>query len=110
MIPDFLVPYKHYAEDVIRDALSGQLDLSLTNDAPSMVTIQRWKRWFRMNQSNIDGQLKSICHRELGFPVELLRSSVSLLKKQMRSNPRKWLRSVLRMLYNSGTCVIPVYT
>lgn len=110
MIPDFLVPYKHYTEDVIRDAVNDQLDLSLTNDAPSMVTIQRWKRWIRMNHSNIDGQLKSVCHRELDFPMELLRSSVSLLKKLMRSIPKKWLRFILRILYNSGARVIPVYT
>ncbi len=110
MLPDILVPYKHYSEDVIRDAVSDKLDLSMIDDLPSMVTIKRWKRWVKLNHSNIDGQLKSICHRELDFPVELLMSGVPLLKKLMCSIPGKWLRFILRILYNSGACVIPVYS
>ena len=110
MLPDFMVPHKHYTEDVIGDAVSDRLDLNRTNDAPSPVTIRRWKRWVRLNSADIDGQLKSIAHRELDFSKELLGSGVSLLKELMRSIPYGWLRTILHILYNSGGRMIPVYT
>lgn len=110
MLPDFLVPFKHYTEDVISDAVNDRLDLTLINDAPSPVTILRWKRWIQLNSIDIDGQLRSIGHRELDFSKELLNSGVSLLRELMRSIPYGWLRTILCMLYNSGAAMIPVYT
>ena len=110
MLPDFMVPHKHYTEDVISDAVSDRLDLNTTNDAPSPVTIRRWKRWIRLNSTDIDGQLKSIAHRELDFSKELLKSGVSLLKELVCSIPHGWLRTILHTLYNSGGRMIPVYT
>lgn len=110
MLPDILVPFKHYTEDVIADAVSDRLDQTRTNDAPSPVTIRRWKRWIRLNSADIDGHIKSVAHRELDFSKELLRSGVSLLKELMRSIPSGWLRTILRILYNSGGRLIPVYT
>jgi hypothetical protein len=110
MLPDFLVPFKHYTEDVISDAVNDKLDLTMTNDAPSPATILRWKRWIRLNSSDINGQLKSIGHRELDFSKELLKSGVSVLVHLMCSIPRGWLRTILCMLYNSGAGMFPVYT
>lgn len=110
MLPDILVPFKHYTEDVIADAVSNRLDVNRTNDAPSPATIRRWKRWIRLNSTDIDGHLKSIAHRELDFSKELLQSGVSLLKKLMCSIPHGWLRTILCMLYNSGVRLPPVYT
>lgn len=110
MLPDILVPYKHYSESVINDAVNDTLELDRIKDAPSLVTIRRWKRWIRLNSTDIDGQLKSIAHRELGFSKELLKSGVSLLKEMMCSIPYGWLRTILRILYNSGSRLIPVYT
>jgi len=63
-----------------------------------------------LNTPDINGHLKSIGHRELGFSKELLNSSVSLLGKLMRSIPHGWLRNILRMIYNSGAFLVPVYT
>lgn len=110
MLPDFLVPFKHYSEDVISDAINDRLSLEMTNDAPSPATIRRWKRWILMNQADIDGQLKSIGYRELGFSKELLRSGVSLLKEMMNSIPIGWLRSILCMIFNSGGRLTPIYS
>lgn len=110
MLPDIMVPYKHYAEAVINDAVNDQLDLSRTNDAPSPSTIDRWKRWIKWNTTDIDGHLKSIGHRELGFAEELTKSRISLLKELMRSIPDNWLRTIIRMIYNTGACLIPVYS
>lgn len=105
-----MVPYKHYTEDVISDAVSDRLDPDTVNDAPSPVTVRRWKRWVRLNSADIDGQLRSIAHRGLDFSKELLRSGVSLLKELIRSIPNGWLRAILHTLYNSGGRMVPVYT
>lgn len=110
MLPDFMVPFKHYTEDVISDAVNDRLDLCMTGDAPSPSTVMRWKRWIGLNSADIDGHLKSVGHRELGFAGELLRSGVSLLKELMRSLPNGWLRTILRTIYNSGAFLVPVYT
>lgn len=110
MIPDILVPFKHYDSDVIQDAVSDRLNTTQTDDAPSPATIQRWKRWIELNKDDINGHLKSIGHRELGFSKELLRSGVSLLNELMGSIPDGWLRTILCILYNTGVFLTPVYT
>ena len=109
MLPDFMVPFKHYAEDVISDSINDSAEQSQVCDGPSAATIDRWKRWTALNATDIDGHLKSIGHRELGFSKELLNSSVSLLRKLMSSIPHGWLRTILRLIYNSGSVLIPVY-
>lgn len=110
MLPDFLVPFKHYTEDVISDAVTDRLRPELIDDAPSPATIRRWKRWILLNQADIDGQLKSLGYRELDYSRKLLNSSVSLLKKLMFSIPCGWLRTVVCMIFNSGGRLIPVYS
>lgn len=110
MLPDFMVPFKHYTEDVISDCVNDTAEQSQICSGPSAATIDRWKRWMELNTPDIDGQLKSIGHRELGFSKELLNSSVSLPGKLMSSIPHGWLRTILRMIYNSGAFLVPVYT
>ena len=110
MLPDFMVPFKHYTEDVISDCMNDNTDQSQICSGPSSSTIDRWKRWLVLNTPDIDGQLKSIGHRELGFTKELLNSRVSLLRELMCSIPHGWLRSILQPIYNSGAFLTPVYT
>ena len=105
-----MVPFKHYTEDVISDCVNNSSEQSQQCTGPSAATINRWIRWIALNTPDIDGHLKSIGHRELGFSRELLNSSVSLPKKLMRSIPHGWLRIILRLIYNSGACLVPVYT
>ena len=81
MLPDCLVPYKHYNEETI----SGVLDDIVNPDDedseiyPSEKTMLRWHHWFILNQFNIEGHMKSIGYRLLGFKEELLKFSNSLL-------------------------------
>lgn len=111
MLPDFLVPYKHYTEDII----CGVLDETVrptdadSEDYPSEQTMLRWHHWLVKNQLNIDGHLKSIAYRELGFSMELLKSGVSLLTTLRSSIPDGWLRSVIRYIYNSGNSLLVYY-
>ena len=82
-LPDKLVPYKHYAADVI----SGILDEVITRDDleaedyPCEATMLRWKHWLIWNYFRIDGYLKSIGHRFLGFSDELLNTQCRLSGK-----------------------------
>ena len=110
MLTDFMVPFKHYTEDVISDIVNESSDKSMPCEGPSTATISRWKRWIRLNTTDINGHLKSIGHRELGFTKELLKSGVSLLEELMCSIPLGWLRTILCFIYNSGAAMIPVYT
>ena len=102
MLPDFLVPFKHYEEPVVVDAIDDRLKPETSDDRPSTKTVNRWKHWLMVNSTNIDGYLKSVGHRELGFSAELLKSSVSLLNKIRSSIQEEWLRIILRIIYNSG--------
>lgn len=111
MLADFLVPYKHYGEEAISGVLDG---IVLPTDAdseesPSERTMLRWHHWLMHNQLNIDGHLKSIAYRELGFSEELLKSGISLLVALRRSIPDGWLRSVIRYIYNSGNSLLAYY-
>lgn len=109
MLPDFLVPFKHYQEAVIVDAVDDRLLPEETDDRPSKQTVNHWKWWLQINSPDIDGSLKSVAHRELGFTEELLKSSVSLLDELRSSLPEGWLKTILRILYNSGARLSPVY-
>lgn len=109
MLPDYLVIFKHYSGAVIVDAIDDRLLPEEADDRPSRQTVNHWKWWIQMNSSDIDGSLRSIAHRELGFTEELLRSSVSLLNELRRSFPENWLRVILRIIYNSGARLCPVY-
>ena len=110
MLPDFMVPFKHYTEDVISDTINDNSEQAQICDGPSTATVRRWKRWIGLNATDIDGQLRSIGYRELGFSKELLNSGCSLLLKLKSSIPHGWLRTILCLIYNSGASLVPVYT
>ena len=109
MIPDFLVPYKHYEEPIICDAVDERIDPAESDDRPSSQSIRHWKYWVLLNADDINGHLKSVAHRELGYGEELLKSGVSLLAKLRKSISDGWLKIILRTIYNSGAFLQPVY-
>lgn len=102
MLPDFLAPFKHYEESVIVDAIDDRILPDTSDERPSAQSVIRWKHWLMMNALDIDGYLKSVGHRELGFSMELLKSGVSLLEKLRSYIPEGWLKEILRFIYNSG--------
>lgn len=107
-LPDKLVPHKHYAAEII----SGVLDDVITTDDlededyPCEATMLRWKHWLMINHFRIDGYLKSIGYRFMGFSEGLLNTRLSLLEKLRLSNDG-WLEAILRMIYNSGGFLVP---
>jgi len=108
-LPDILVPYKHYTTELISGVLdetvsSGDLD---DEDYPCEETMKRWHHWLIANQKYINGYMKSLGYRMLGFSEDLLNSKVSLLS-QLRKSSEVWLETILRIIYNSGGYLIPV--
>lgn len=107
-LPDCLTPYKQYATEVI----SGVLDDVITPEDedsanyPCEATMHRWHHWLMVNRLRIEGYLKSIGYRLLGFGEELLKSGMPLLEN-LRSSTLEWLETILRFLYNSGGFLIP---
>ena len=75
-----MVPFKHYTEDVISDTVNDRSEHSQICDGPSAATVSRWKRWIGLNTPDIDGHLKSIGYRELGFSKELMNTSSWMVK------------------------------
>ena len=75
-LPDCLVPYKHYASEVISGVLDGIVspDDEDSADFPCEMTMRRWHCWLEANRLRIDGYLKSTGYRLLGFSTELLGS------------------------------------
>ena len=108
-LPDILAPYKHYHLDIIMGMLEGTLTKGEDEyeDYPCEKTVERWEAWFSQNKTDIDGYLKSVGHRLLGYGEELLYSTVSLLEKMMCSVDN-WLGIILRMIYNSGGRLRPL--
>ena len=103
-IPMFLAPFKHYCLGLIASVLSHRVfprSYEEEHNYPVEITMERWKRWEELNRTNIEGHIRSIGHRILGFSEELLISQVSLLE-EMKSSVKHWLGTILRMIYNAG--------
>lgn len=111
MIPDILVPFKHYDEETIAGVIDGVVgpDDEDSENAPCEATMNRWHHWMMMNRFDVEGQLKSIGYRLLGFGEELLKSGSSLLDQMRRSIPGEWFKKMLRCIYNSGGVLRPFY-
>lgn len=108
-LPDILAPYKHYHLDIIMGMLDGRLIQGEDEyeNYPCEKTVERWEAWLAQNKTDIDGCLKSVGYRLLGYGEELLYSTVSLLEK-MKCSVDNWLGIILRMIYNSGGRLCPL--
>ena len=78
-----------------------------SSDYPCETTMHRWHCWMEAHRLGIDGYLKSIGHRLLGFSTELLGSRMPLLDK-LRSSRSEWMETLLRFVYDSGGFWVPV--
>ena len=108
MLPDFMVQFKHYAAEVISGVLDGIItpEDADSEDRPSADTMKRWHHWLMANELYIDGTLKSVGCRDLGFGEELLKSGISLLR-ELRYSSERWLETILCFIYNSGGFLVP---
>ena len=108
MLPDLMLKFKHYSAEVISGVLDEivQPDDADAEDHPSEDTMKRWHHWFMANELRIDGILKSVGCRDLGFSEVLLRSGISLLER-LRQTSVRWLETIHTFIYNSGGFLVP---
>ena len=84
-MPDILAPYKHYHLDIIM----GMLDGTLTTDDleyetyPCEKTVERWKAWLEQNRTDMDGYMKSVGYRLLGYGEELPARKDEVFRRQL---------------------------
>ena len=108
-LPDCVVPYKHYSSELIEDVID---DVRTVNDLemedyPCEGTIKHWKWWHLKNETNINGQMRSMLHHLLDLKAEFLKSRESLLKELRERVSPGWLSVVVRVLYNCGGRIEP---
>lgn len=108
-LPDCMFPYKHYdaglIEDVVEGVVSGD-DLEIEN-YPCEGTIKHWKWWMKMNEQNIEGQIRSVAHRFLDLDGRFLKAAGSLLEELKKRISPGWLKAAARFIYDSGGRIEP---
>ena len=108
-LPDCMIPYKHYGSGIIEDVVDEVVgpDDPETEDYPCEATMKHWKWWLSRNESNINGQMRSMAQRLLDLDIGFLKSSESLLEELRRRISPGWLSVVTRFIYNSGGRIEP---
>lgn len=66
-------------------------------------------RRIAINEFNIEGHMKSIGYRLLGFSEELLEIGISLFSHMRSSMPAAWLKTVMLYIHNSGNALEVFY-
>ena len=108
-LPDCLVPFKHYAAEVI----SGVLDQVISaddldsEDFPSYITMMRWLQWLNKNIKQIEVYMKRIIENMLIVSGVCLNVEDSIIECVRRIYP-KWLERIIYMIYNSGDVLRPI--
>ena len=104
MLPDLLIPYKHYAEEIISGVIDGvvEADDEDSENFPSEMTMTRWNHWYVVNRLKMEGYVKSIDYQRLGLDKELIKPDCSLLENMRSSIPDMWLKIILQCIYNFG--------
>ena len=100
-LPDFLVPYKRYAIDVITAVLTGSAVVAPTEEA----TRQRWKIWYLQIRDHLLGVATSI-RRNLQEIVRTLLASPAI-KSSCEVPPLTGLNlaGLVRLAVNSGNWI-----
>lgn len=103
-LPDCFCPYKHYDAGLIEDVADGVVseEDTETEDSPCEGTMKHWRWWIRMNEKNMEGQIREAAHWFLDLDGKFLKSSASLLEKLKERISPGWLKAAARAIYNSG--------
>lgn len=109
LLPDFMVPYKHYEAEAVSDVLDEVITEESPVDCPSIQTMRHWKVWLYFNKDRIEALFRGIGYRVLGFSEEFIFDTGCLLD-QLRRKTDHWLMITIRFIYNSGYRLLPVRT
>jgi hypothetical protein len=102
MLPDFMLPYKHYRSDII-EAVIDEVDPFFAIEES---TIYRWKKWYIGMKDQLNSNLRAVRQAEEGLFYSLLDNTSSLLER-LRQSGGKWLAKAIGITINAG---YPAYT
>ncbi len=108
LLPDILVPCKHYASNLITTVLDEDIipEEPVNEDYPCEETMRRWKHWFIANRLRAGGYCRNVARQMPAVDREPLLSAASTMDA-IRKRIDRWLAAVLRMIYNSGGFLVP---
>jgi hypothetical protein len=102
VLPDVLVPHKHYGAAEIETVLESEV----RSDEVSDSTATHWRQWVKGNEAQIEGVLQSLKLKSDDKLPEL-RSNESLFS-QLKTISRNWLSVLSRLVINGGFEFLPV--
>lgn len=102
VLPDVLVPHKHYGASEIEAVLESKV----RSDEVSDSTAVRWNQWIKGNKIQIEGVLKFLKLDNEDILPEL-RNNENLFNL-LKTIVRNWLSVVSRLVINSGFKFLPV--
>lgn len=107
MLPDILVPYKHYASDLITGVLDGDVrpEDPMNEEKPCDATMRRWNHWFLSNLFRMEGYCRQVWRLAAAPGTGPVQPGASVLET-LRESSSRWLAAALRMIYNSGGSLV----
>lgn len=101
VLPDVLVPHKHYGASEIETVLESEV----RSDEVSDSTVARWRQWIKGNTVQIEGVLQSL-KLETEDKLPGLRNNENL-SGRLKTITRNWLSVVSRLVVNGGFEFLP---
>jgi hypothetical protein len=102
VLPDVLVPHKHYGAAEIETILESEA----RSDEVSDSTVAHWRQWVKGNEAQIEGVLQSL-KLESEDKLPELRNNENLFA-QLKEIFSNWLSVVSRLVVNGGFEFLPV--
>lgn len=104
LLPDELLPYKHYESDLIEAVIDGVVgeDDEALEEGPSPETMKRWREWWEKLKAEAEGRIRSAAYRILDLSEQFLGSQDSLLGRIKERLVEGWLAATIKIMCNSG--------
>jgi len=104
LIPDELLPYKHYESELIEAVIDGVVseDDESLEEGPSAESMKRWRAWWEKLKAGAEGKIRSAAYRILDLSEQFLGSQESLLGRIKERLVEGWLAATIKIMCNSG--------
>lgn len=99
-LPDFLIKFKHFEVQIIEDTIDGNISEADGYEAPSEMTMHRWRTWFASIRVIIDSILYSIRAMLDDILPNLLYEDS--LTNTVRKQGEGWLITIFSVMINAG--------
>lgn len=103
-LPDILIPYKHYAAEVIKNVVDEIVTAEnlITEDYPCEETMKRWRQWIQRSISHINMCLNKAAKE---YYLKFFKGCKSPRLEDIRKWGAGWLAGIAGIIYCSGDCL-----